>query len=189
MWTLASVVNKYIFRSLRKEYVEEEAELSGSDAGSEDEDERGLNRLELEEGDFDELDEEQIRDEVGKIHQRRLLDDDKRDLNLFKEAFLEDGDLHSEKARTRQFKWQGIGMAAKVNLSGTKPFLNDHSFLPIDDSQELNQRQSDDEDGEDVPEAWDKRRMERIEREKWIEGECLSARLFKTFIHCRAPFT
>ena len=92
---------------IRREFVEAEAELSGSEAEGEsgDEDERGLDRLEAEAGDLDDLDEDEVRDEVGRIHHRRLLDQDKRDVRLFQEAFLEDGELHSEQGgRQRRFK-------------------------------------------------------------------------------------
>lgn len=68
-----------------------------------------MDRLELEEGDLDDLDEDEVRDELEQIHQKRLLAEDKRDVRLFQEAFLEDGELHSDKARERRFKWQGIG--------------------------------------------------------------------------------
>ena len=93
---------------IRREFVEAEAELSG-DEGAEgdsgDEDERGLDRLEAEAGDLDDLDEDEVRDEVGRIHQRRLLDQDKREVRLFQEAFLEDGELHSEQGgRQRRFR-------------------------------------------------------------------------------------
>ena len=97
------------FYSLRREFYEAEAELSGSDEGSEDEDERGLNRLEMEAGDLDDIDEDQVQDELGKIHQKQVLDEDKRDIRLFQEAFLEDGELHSDNARSRAFKWKNIG--------------------------------------------------------------------------------
>lgn len=89
--------------------MENEAELSGSEPESGDEDERGLDRLEIEEGDLDDLDDEEVRDEVGKIHQRRLLVEDQREVRLFQEAFLEDGELHSDQTRQRQFKWRNIG--------------------------------------------------------------------------------
>ncbi len=76
-----------------------------------DEDERGLDRLEAEAGDLDDLDEEEVRDQVGRLHQRRELDEDRAEVRLFQEAFLEDGELHTDQARTRRFKWKGIGIS------------------------------------------------------------------------------
>ena len=46
---------------LRREFVDNEAELSGSDQGSDDEDERGMDRIELEEGDLDDIDQEEVK--------------------------------------------------------------------------------------------------------------------------------
>ena len=139
---------------LRKEFVEEEAELSGDSNDelniSEDEDERGLNRLMLEEGDMDEecADEDELRDQVGKLHHRAILDQDQREVRLFQEAFLEDGELHSDNGRARKFRWKDT-----------------------DDDVELERRSSDDEganvSGENLQdEKW---RVERLEREKWLK--------------------
>ena len=94
---------------LRREFLEREAELSGSDADSGDEDEKGLDRMELEEGDLDDLDEDEVREQVEKIHQKQILDQDQREIKLFQEAFLEDGELHSDQVRARKFKWMGVG--------------------------------------------------------------------------------
>ena len=98
---------------LRKEFLEREAELSGSDVDSGDEDEKGLDRMEMEEGDLDDLDEDEVREQVEKIHQKQILDQDQREIKLFQEAFLEDGELHSDQARARKFKWLGAGKISK----------------------------------------------------------------------------
>ena len=140
---------------LRAEFVEQEAELSGDSNDelniSEDEDERGLDRLMLEEGDMDEecADEDKIRDQLGRLHQRAILDEDQREVRLFQEAFLEDGELHSDNARARKFRWKDT-----------------------DEDIDLERRPSDDE-GEDalgITEQQDEKwRLERLEREKWVK--------------------
>ncbi|QQP38126.1 Claspin, partial [Caligus rogercresseyi] len=128
------------------DFYENEAELSGSDDGLSDEDEAEMDNLEMEEGDLEDLDHEEVREEVGKIHQNQLLDEDKREVRLFQEAFLNDGDLHSDKARGRSFRWISNNEAP----------------------EELEVRPSDDED-EVQDEKAEKLRLERIEREKWLQ--------------------
>jgi hypothetical protein len=101
----------------------------------------------FEEGDMDEecADEDKLRDQVGRLHHRAVLDDDQREIRLFQEAFLEDGELHSDNTRTRKFRWKDT-----------------------EDDTELERRPSDDEEeisGANVQdEKW---RVERLEREKW----------------------
>ena len=46
--------------------------------------------------------------QVERIHQRMQLDEDQAELRLFQEKFLEDGDLHTDYKRTRQFRWAGL---------------------------------------------------------------------------------
>ena len=36
------------------------------------------------------------------------LDEDQAELRLFQEKFLEDGDLHTDYKRTKQFRWAGL---------------------------------------------------------------------------------
>lgn len=50
------------------DFFEKEAELSESEWGSDDEDERGLNTFEVEAGDADVFDEREVRRDLEKIH-------------------------------------------------------------------------------------------------------------------------
>ncbi|CAG0878644.1 unnamed protein product [Darwinula stevensoni] len=135
-----------------QDYLEEEAELSGSEA-SEDESEGE----EEENGDVEGLlakaeDEaalpsiSKIQAQLSKVHVRQAIDQDIRELRLMQEIYLEDGDLHSDAQRQRKFKWKSTD----------------------GDSEELERRAWDDEVGvvEDQEEdaSW---RVERFEREKW----------------------
>ncbi|KAF2898057.1 hypothetical protein ILUMI_08118 [Ignelater luminosus] len=89
------------------DFLEKEAELSESDWDSADEDEKGLDILEAEQGDADVFDEKQIRNDLEKIHMRRVLDDDNREIKILQELLLEDGELHGT-GRQRQFRWRNV---------------------------------------------------------------------------------
>ena len=57
---------------MKNDFVEGEAELSGSeDDVSDDEDENELDKLEMEEGDLDDIDEDLVRSQVSRIFARR----------------------------------------------------------------------------------------------------------------------
>lgn len=62
------------------DFFEDEAELSESDWGSADEDEKDLDALDFEAGDDERFDEKQLRRDLEKIHMRRMLDDDQREV-------------------------------------------------------------------------------------------------------------
>ena len=41
---------------------------------------------------------------------KKMIDEDKRELRLYQEMYLADGDLHSEgSGRQRRFRWKNIG--------------------------------------------------------------------------------
>lgn len=114
-------------------FLEEEAELSESDWDSADEDEKGLDKLEFEEADNEHLDEDEVKNQLEKIHMRQILDEDKREVRMLKELLFEDGDLHMDGAgRERKFKWKNIGM--KIILYGTLLFFyytEEYYFLSL----------------------------------------------------------
>lgn len=140
-------------RFLLRDFLEDEAELSGSDVGSDeediDEDEEQV-LADLLATDTQPLDEESLREEVGRLHFKQLLDRDKRELKVYQEMLLEDGDLHSEGGgRQRKFRWK-------------------HSDADFMDCPQ----QSDSEEGEQGEQeeevAW---RLQRFEREQWLREQ------------------
>ena len=91
--------------------MEEEAELSESDCDvSADEDEQDLDKLELEDGDNEEIDEAKVKNQLGKLHMKQILDEDKREVRMLQEMLFEEGDLFSESTRERKFRWRNIGI-------------------------------------------------------------------------------
>ncbi|XP_013170720.1 PREDICTED: claspin homolog [Papilio xuthus] len=101
------------------EFFEQEAELTSEDEwiGSGDEDEAGLDRMEREEGDDDVFHEGKLRKELGQIHMRDVLDQDKREVRLIKELLLEDGDL-GDGHRQRKFRWKNAEDTEETGAAG-----------------------------------------------------------------------
>lgn len=89
------------------DFFEQEAELTSEDewVGSGDEDEHGLDRMEREEGDDEVFHQGKLRKELGQIHMRDVLDQDKREVRLLQELLFEDGDLGGGH-RQRKFRWR-----------------------------------------------------------------------------------
>ncbi|XP_032936858.1 claspin isoform X3 [Catharus ustulatus] len=136
-----------------KDFMEEEAELSGSDVGSEDEyDGEDLNEYEEEIIDEELPNEAELGNQIQKFHMKAMLDDDKRQLRLYQERYLLDGDLHSDgPGRTRRFRWKNIDFASQMDLF---------------------QRDSDnEEENEEFDETEVKWRKERFEREQWLREQ------------------
>lgn len=89
------------------EYLENEAELSESEWGSGDEDEKDeMNHYEAELGDLEQFDKNKLRDELERIRLREQIDDDAKALRILKERFIEEEDNGME--RERKFRWKHL---------------------------------------------------------------------------------
>ncbi|XP_044584460.1 claspin-like [Cotesia glomerata] len=152
------VVPKREIKKVAANFLEAEAELSESEWGSEDEDEKDLDKFEIEEGDAEDIDENLMKDQLGKIHARQLLDDDQRDVRMLQELLFEDGDLHTDgSGRERRFKWKNIDKIGDDFLEGPKNEEDDDN--PADPNELANEIE------------W---RKMRLEREKFLEEKMKS---------------
>lgn len=86
-------------------YFEKEAELSESEWGSADEDEKEMDKFDIELGDEEQFDQNQLREEVGRIHARKVLDDDIKKVKKIQELLFEDEE-NDGIGRDRKFRWK-----------------------------------------------------------------------------------
>ncbi|KAF5304887.1 hypothetical protein FQR65_LT00771 [Abscondita terminalis] len=114
------------------DFFEKEAELSESDWDSDDEDERGLDNLEQEQGDNELFDENKLKNDLERIHMRNVLDQDNREIKMLQELLLEDGELHGT-SRQRQFRWKNIDDNANDDKG---PIDGDEIYLDEDENEE-----------------------------------------------------
>lgn len=150
------------------DFFEKEAELSGSELGSDDEREDEEDEWEMEEGDKEDIDEDEVREQVERAHLKTMLDEDQREVRLFQELFLEDGDLHAEGGgRKKQFKW-----------NASEGFEREPS------QDENNPEEPDACDGPDEA-AW---RKAKNEREKWLQEKGMVLSILLKFSHISNTF-
>ncbi|KAG8323680.1 hypothetical protein J6590_001424 [Homalodisca vitripennis] len=129
------------------DFLDKEAELSEEEWESEDEDERGLDTLEMEEADREHIDQRRLQRELGQMHMKQMLIEDKKDIRLLQEMLLEDGELHSEGRRQRLFRWSNNTFGEEDNKAQI-------------DSDDDNADEDEDE------ESW---RRSRHEREQYLK--------------------
>ncbi|EDV29118.1 uncharacterized protein TRIADDRAFT_52673 [Trichoplax adhaerens] len=137
----------------KNKFLDMEAELSGSEVSSDEDDDGGSEQSEYERDSDNDMisDEEKLADEIAKVHNKKLLIEDKANLRAFQERFLEDGDLYAEGGRTRRFKWNNLASEdSQLDLFGGNDSENENAVSEIISQSEV------------------KKRRERFERDTYV---------------------
>lgn len=132
---------KKIIKAANK-YVDEEAELSESEWGSADEDEKGLNKYDIELADEEQFDQNKLQEEVGRIHARKCLDDDIKNVKRI-EDLLFTNEEQDGVGRERKFRWAN------------------QKSISLEDENARDGNASEESDGDDSELLWRKMRHER----------------------------
>uniref|UniRef100_A0A5F8HFE5 Claspin n=1 Tax=Monodelphis domestica TaxID=13616 RepID=A0A5F8HFE5_MONDO len=115
---------------------------------------------ELEAHEEEDDDEEELlkHSERQKRQMKAMLDDDKRQLRLYQERYLADGDLHSDgPGRMRKFRWKNIDDASQMDM--------------------FHRDSDEDQSEEQFDETEAKWRKERIEREQWLRDQAQQGKI------------
>jgi hypothetical protein len=178
---------------LRKKFFENEAELSGSDEGSGDEDERGLNYYEKEEGDEEEMDEDAVRNQVERAHLKHLLDKDDREVRFLQEEYLERGDLEDGKLRERKFRW--TNMDDDIWTDDHARMGDSDGELADDDEEELKKKRADIEKrkwmfdhSEIMEQSQEESQKQLFEGTKFLKLGTKTRRKIESFVECSSSF-
>lgn len=90
-----------------KGFIDDEAELSGSDASSDESEGEDDDKLEENEADKEDLpDEEEQRDDILRLKNRQDMDEDIIKTKQLQEKLFEDGEFHREGTRLNRFAWR-----------------------------------------------------------------------------------
>ncbi|CAG2183143.1 unnamed protein product, partial [Oppiella nova] len=123
-------------RKIGRSFFDDEAELSGDedDVSSDEEEGDGDDHYDNDGADHEDLpSDEELRKQVERIHHKKILDEDKRQLMVLKEMMFADGDLHDDDAvRQKKFRW---------NFGQNDDFVNDY----VNEDSEGDYVDSDDE--------------------------------------------
>ncbi|XP_055524990.1 claspin-like [Wyeomyia smithii] len=101
-------------------FLENEAELSESEWGSADEDEKDLDRYDIDLADTENFDQAKLQEELERIHARRMLEQDKKEVKVLQDMFFEDEE-NDGVGRERQFRWRNVETTFNLDYDKKQP--------------------------------------------------------------------